>query len=100
MLRDQKRFACSIETQVGCLSGTSEARISDLGTGGCRIDSEARVRTGETVSFYIPLPSGRSISLMGTVAYVREGEGFGVTFGELPMETKMQILNLMKASEG
>ncbi len=73
-------------------SGKREARISDISTSGCYIDTIAAANEGETVSFEIVRPDGNRVKFTGKVAYALEGFGFGVRFTDLS-EEKILFLN-------
>jgi hypothetical protein len=61
-------------------SGHQEARIGDLGLGGCFVDSMSRVEIGELVSLEIELPSGEWLPVRGRVTSFQEAVGFGLEF--------------------
>ena len=88
MPREQERVMYLTETVLECMSGRRGARISDLSVGGCYIDSIAEVGVGEDISFELQLPSESPIPVRGKVAYVLPGNGFGVSFIDLPDETR------------
>lgn len=91
MPREQERVTYLTETVLECMSGRREARISDVSTGGCYIDSIAEVSIGEEITFEMRLPTGAAVPVRGKVAYVLSGNGFGVSFTELPDETREVI---------
>ncbi len=72
-----------IEIQLESGSGLREARISDISLGGCFVDTIATAQEGEVVKFDVKLED-RTFNMVGEVAYVFPGNGFGVKFTEIP----------------
>ena len=99
MPREHERVSYFTETVLESASGKREARISDLGPGGCYIDSIAGVQTGESVSFDIVKPPDTRMNFSGEVAYIFPGNGFGVKFTELTDEKRRFIDELIKSSQ-
>jgi len=100
MPRQQTRVPYLAAITLEFSSGKREARISDLSVGGCYVDSIAAVTEGEAVVFDLALPGEEPLHLAGTVAYVFEGNGFGVKFAELSQSDTTRILILIKESRG
>jgi Tfp pilus assembly protein PilZ len=92
MYRKQERITFLTEIVLTFLSGRRQARISDLSVGGCFVDSIVDVREGEEVEVELKLPSGEKLPLLGRVAYVLPGNGFGVAFVNVP-EERQKILD-------
>ena len=84
--RDNERQEYLSETVLEFASGKREARISDIGLGGCYVDSIASVTEGESISFVLATPSGESLLFTGVVAYILQGNGFGIRFTDLTEE--------------
>lgn len=75
-------------------SGQREARISDISTGGCYVDSIAAVSEGETVTFELSTGDGSPLSFTGEVAYVLPAMGFGIKFTNLTDEQRNFLLQV------
>ena len=99
MPRQHERVPYLTEVVLEFASGRREARISDLSEGGCYVDSWAGVRPGDTVRFEMQTPAGDLLPLVGEVAYVFEGAGFGLRFLDLGNDTRHRICELMKLEE-
>lgn len=83
MPRKADRFSYLKEVELEFASGKRSARISDISSGGCYIDTIAQVPVGEPVTLVIASSSGDSMQFTGRVAYVLENFGFGVEFTDL-----------------
>lgn len=83
MPRKDERVNFFKEIVLECSSGKREARIGDLSPGGCYVDSIVAVTEGEPVALSIRTSDGGTLEFSGEVAYVLQGMGFGVRFGEL-----------------
>ena len=66
-------------------SGKYDTRISELGLGGCYVDSIASVVEGEPISLTIK-SDGNSMPFTGVIAYVLPGFGFGIRFSNVTEE--------------
>ena len=96
MPRKEERVAYLTEVVLQWSSGKREARITDLSSGGCYVDTIATIPEGESVSFTLSTSAGQSIDLIGKVAYVLPGFGFGIEFTDLSDEAKAALENLIK----
>ena len=83
MPRKYHRFSQMIEIHLESDSGRHEAHISDISLGGCFVDSIAAAKEGEVVRFDLTMEE-RSFHLVGEVAYVFPGNGYGIKFTEIP----------------
>jgi hypothetical protein len=83
MPRKHERKPIFTEIVLRSASGKREARISDLSMGGCFVDTIVNAQVGEEVSLKITFDPGYVLELTGTIAYVLEGNGFGVSFTDL-----------------
>lgn len=81
-------------------SGRREARVSDLSTGGCFVDSIAQVRVGEIIRFKLSLSEDRTEDLTGKVAYILDTFGFGIKFIDLSAEQEARIGEIVIAHGG
>jgi hypothetical protein len=79
------------------LSGKHTARVSDLGLGGCYIESLAQVAVGERIRFEVQLPAGGWMPLRGEVMHVQPSLGFGVRFTEQTMMERNLLEHFIKA---
>ena len=81
--RTHERKAILTEIELTSASGRREARISDLSLGGCFVDTIVTARVGEEITLRLGLNSDHPIEVSGTIAYILDGFGFGIAFGEL-----------------
>jgi len=88
MPREKPRIPYLSEVVVESASGRRQERISDLGLGGCFIDSIATVMEGEAVNFDLLMPNGNMLKFTGRVTYLLHGVGYGVRFTDLSDEQK------------
>lgn len=86
MARKQERSDVHTEIVLESSAGKRQSRISDMSAGGCFIESMTSFREGEPVAFELHTTSGATLRFSGTVAYVLEGFGFGMTFTDLTPE--------------
>ncbi len=82
------------------LLGTHPARSRDICLGGCYIESLAHVTVGQFLVFDLQLPSGRWLPLRGEVIYHRRNQGFGVSFVDLPEESRRMLEYLIDYARG
>ena len=83
MPRLHERSGIRKEISLRSASGRRETRISDLSLGGCYVESISIYSSGEAVEFDLQDDAGRMLHFTGTVAYVLEGQGFGLNFTNL-----------------
>lgn len=83
MPRVHERQAILTEIELESASGKREARISDLSYGGCFIDTIVTARVGEEITLRLRSESANPVELSGHIAYILDGFGFGIQFGEL-----------------
>ena len=82
MPRQQERHDYLTEIVLESASGRRVARISDISSGGCFIDSITPVSQGEPVTFEVQNGAG-PLRFNARVAYVLTGCGFGAEFTDL-----------------
>lgn len=83
MNRQHKRSGIITEIVLESSAGKRPSRVSDMSMGGCYIESITNFRKGEEVSFDLHSTAGEVVRFSGSVAYVLEGFGFGLTFTNL-----------------
>lgn len=98
--REHDRVMAPLSVILDCSSGKREVRVSDLGIGGCYVDSIAGVQPEEVVGIKLVLPHGRSVEIFGTVVYVHEGIGFGVQFNDMDREQRTVLEQLVLLNGG
>jgi hypothetical protein len=81
--RKDHRTLRNLRARWAGISGQQEARIGDIGLGGCYVDSMSRVEVGETIELEVELPSGEWLPLSGQVTSCQEAVGFGIKFSSL-----------------
>ena len=93
--RSDKRVCLNLPVRWDGLSGTSEARIEDIGFGGCFVNSRGHVDVGDLVGLEIKLPSGEQLQLRGEVTSFQPGIGFGVVFPFLTDDEEQALRQLI-----
>ena len=93
--RTDERVEMSLEARWEGLSGSYKGRISDIGLGGCFIDTHGMVEVGEIVSFEVKLRDGQWLPLRGEVAFYHPNIGFSLCFTFLTDEEQEQLRQLM-----
>jgi hypothetical protein len=93
--RIDERTAVNIPVRWDGLSGMHEARLEDLGLGGCFVNTAGRVDLGEVVIVEIKLPSGDWLQLRGEVTSFQEGIGFGMLFSFLTDDEEQALRELL-----
>jgi hypothetical protein len=83
MNRKHERVEVVKEIVLEATAGGRPSRISDMSIGGCYIESINNYRTGEILHFDLANTAGQVLRFSGSVAYVLEGFGFGLTFTNL-----------------
>jgi hypothetical protein len=95
--RKFRRFSVLFDVQWESATGKYEARTSEIGFGGCFIDTIGKVDVGEMISFKICQPSGEWIELQGEVVYELPRFGFAVRFKNLSAESIKKVVDLVKS---
>ncbi len=95
MPRKEERLSYHTEVALEFSSGTRVARISDISTGGCYIDSIAQIPIGDPLTLQIRSTDGSTITITGKVAYILDGFGFGVEFVDVTVEQRLFLARLM-----
>src|SRR5438046_1868538 len=93
--RRYPRWPVSIDCQVDGLATALSTRLSELGAGGCFVDTRTRFGTGGRITIVAALPSSE-IVVTGKVLYELSGYGFGVGFDALPAETHEQLQQFLQ----
>jgi hypothetical protein len=97
--RQFRRVSSFLDVQWESATGKYEARTSEIGFGGCFIDTIGKVDVGEMISFKICQPSGEWIELQGEVVYELPRFGFGIKFKNLSAESVKKIVELVKSQQ-
>lgn len=93
-----ERVSVSLEVICESASGKRDARMSDVGAGGCYIDCLAPVTVGETVAFKVRLPTGHWLQLRGVVVEQEWHAGFDLRFTDLTEEESALLAEVIKAA--
>lgn len=93
--RHDDRTSINLRARWDGTSGQQEARISDIGLGGCFVDSMSRVEIGELVLLEIEMPSGDWLPLRGEITTCQEGVGFGLQFTYLTEAEESALKQLL-----
>ena len=97
--RVHRRVPLLVEVAWEGATGKYEARICDVSTTGCFIDTIGRAAAGETIRFTVRLPAGDWIKLQGEVIYELPRAGFGVRFANLSDDQRQHLEAFIKAQE-
>lgn len=98
MGRKHKRSEIIREIVLESSAGRRQSRISDMSMGGCYIESITNFRKGEEISFDLQNTAGQTLRFQGSVAYVLEGFGFGLTFINLTKDHLKFLNNTLPTS--
>ena len=96
MPRKEERISYLNEVVLEWSSGKREARITDLSSGGCYVDTIATIPEGEHISFELRTADGKFLALKGEVAYAMPGFGFGIKFVDLSDEATAALDRIIK----
>ena len=94
--RTDKRTPVNLTARWDALSGQHDARIEDIGLGGCFVNAVTRVEIGEIVPLEIKLPSGEWLQLRGEVTSYQEAVGFGLQFTFLTEDEETALKKLLE----
>ncbi len=83
--RKYERKELVAEAVLEFSSAKYDTRISEIGLGGCYVDSIASVVEGEPISLKIKYGEN-SMPFTGEIAYLLPGFGFGIRFTDLTEE--------------
>ena len=79
--RSARRFAVHFRVHWGHGQYAEfPGEVTDLGAGGCFVESKEEVREGELVKLHILTPGHGALTVWGRVAFRAKGTGFGVHF--------------------
>jgi len=93
--RSDERVSTNLPARWEGISGSHQARIEDLGLGGCFVNTAGRVDVGEVVTVQIQLPSGEWLQLRGEVTSYQMGIGFGVLFTFLTHDEEQALRKIV-----
>src|SRR5579871_89387 len=94
--RRHDRVECSIEARWQGLSGSRKAKITDLGVGGCFIESIATASFAEYITLDLNLDNEIWFSLRGEVIYSLPSIGFGLRFLDLTRAEQELVKELIE----
>ena len=100
MPRKHDRTSISLDVTLEFTSGTRTARVSDLSVGGCFVDTIVPVNVGEFVRIRIRLSDDQWEQMVGEVAYILPGFGFGLSFAGISEEQKWRLSDVIVANGG
>lgn len=93
--RTDARKSINLTARWDGLSGQHDARIEDIGMGGCFVNTVTRVEVGEIVAIEIRLPSGEWLQLRGEVTSSQAAVGFGLQFTFLTEDEESALKELL-----
>ena len=97
--RRNQRKKVLLEARWESLSSRHEARVDDVSSSGCFVNTYWPVAVGEQIELQILRRSGKWLSLNGYVATYQHGVGFGLAFTELSAATKRALEDLIATGE-
>jgi PilZ domain-containing protein len=98
MQREHQRYTHFLDVVLESSSGKIEARISEIGLGGCYVDTIVTVYEGDEVFFHLGPPFDESLRFAGTVVYVFPGMGFGIKFKDITDQNRAVIEQIIKSN--
>ena len=96
--REHQRYTHFLDVVLESSSGKIEARISEIGLGGCYVDTIVTVYEGDEVFFHLGPPFDENLRFAGTVAYVFPGMGFGIKFKDITDRHLALLSQIVKPS--
>lgn len=93
--RRDKRFSTNLSARWTGVTGRHEARIEDIGVGGCFVNTKGRVDLGESIVLEMRTPSGKWLQVRGQTTSFQQGVGFGLLFTVLDDEQKQALRELV-----
>ena len=97
--REQPRLSVSLDAIWDGPGGKHPARITNLSTGGCYLDTVGETMHGEIVAFRVLLPDGDWLYVEGEVRHYTRGIGFGVRFVDLEEQQQEKIDGLINRAK-
>ena len=94
--RTHQRLSLNLPARYDGLSGAHEARLEDIGLGGCFVNTRGHVDAGEVITVEIKMLSGQWLQLRGEVISNQPGIGFGMVFGRLTDEEQEALQEVIK----
>ena len=96
--RRDKRANAKLPTKwVGtCDGGSYNGQVTNIGLGGCFVDTIPRVNLDEVISLEVQLPSGDWLPLRGEVMGYRPGVGFRLNFTFLTDDEVIALRQLVQ----
>lgn len=98
--RAHERLRLPLEVRWEGSSGRHEARVHDLSTGGCYVESDGQVSEGERVTCRVQTPAGDWLILRGVIAHQQPHVGFGVRFLPLAPATRYDLEDVIRSARG
>lgn len=97
--RTNQRKRILLEARWESLSSRHEARVDDVGLGGCFVNTYVQVELGEYINLEIQLPSGEWLPVRGQVVSYQPGVGFGMAFTSLTAKKAAGLKELMRTAK-
>ena len=92
--RKSERVRISLPVKWFGMTGSQEARLQDISTSGCFVDTRARVELSTILQLQILLPSDEWLTLKGEVTSYQQGIGFGLSFIYESVDEKNSVKEL------
>lgn len=98
--REHVRLVLSLEARWEDKAGHHAARISNLSSGGCFIESQDPATVGERIRVEVELPVERWMKLSGEVVRLDPDDGFAIRFSSLPISEQSTLAQLIDYARG
>jgi Tfp pilus assembly protein PilZ len=98
--REHVRLVLSLQARWEDKAGQHAARISNLSSGGCFIESQDPATTGERIRVQIELPVERWMELSGEVIRLHPDGGFAIRFSALTISEQSTLAQLIDYARG
>jgi hypothetical protein len=98
--REHVRLVLSLDARWGDKVGRHVARISNLSSGGCFIESRDPATIGDRIRVEIELPVERWMELSGEVIRLHPDGGFAIQFSALTISEQSTLAQLIDYARG
>ena len=98
--REHVRLVLSLEARWEDKAGLHAARISNLSSGGCFIESQHPATVGERIPVDVELPVKRWMKLSGEVVRLEPDNGFAIRFSALTISEQSTLAQLIDYARG
>jgi RNase P/RNase MRP subunit p29 len=93
--REVARILTSLEASWKGIAGRHTARVSNLSTVGCYLETSQQALNREVIEVELKMPDGAWLTLQGQVIYRIPEAGFGVFFTDMDEEAREVIAEII-----